>query len=190
MTMKNRNGESRLDLEHELPASEDNQAVAESGAPDNQAQGPTAIESEVAKLKAEKDVLFDRLARLQAEFDNFRKRQAKENQDFRDYALSSAIMNLLPVVDSFDHALQAPDGNEFRKGVELINRQFHDALSKLGVEPISAVGEPFDPNLHQAIQMVESEDVPENHVVNEFQRGYKLKDRLLRPAMVVVSKGR
>jgi molecular chaperone GrpE len=184
MTMTDRNGESRLDLEHELPASDETQ-VGEAGAPENQARG---IESEYAKLKGERDALYDRLARLQAEFDNFRKRQTKENQDFRDYALSNAILALLPIVDSFDRALQAPDGPEFRKGVELINRQFHDALSKLGVEPISAAGRPFDPNLHQAIQTVENADVPENHVVDEFQRGYKLKDRLLRPAMVTVSK--
>jgi molecular chaperone GrpE len=95
---------------------------------------------------------------------------------------------LLPIVDSFDRALQAPDGAEFRKGVELINRQFHDALTKLGVEPIESAGKPFDPNQHQAVQMVESDDVPENHVVAELQRGYKLKDRLLRPAMVTVAK--
>jgi molecular chaperone GrpE len=177
MTMTERNGDSRLDLEHELPAGEETQQSA--------APPPDA---EFEKLKAERDALYERLARLQAEFDNFRKRQAKENQDFRDYALSNSILGLLPIVDSFDRALQAPDGAEFRKGVELINRQFHDALSKLGVEPIDSAGKPFDPNLHQALQMVESSEVPENHVVAELQRGYKLKDRLLRPAMVTVAK--
>ena len=177
MTMTERNGDSRLDLEHELPAAEDSQESAGSQA-----------DTELEKLKAERDGLYDRLARLQAEFDNFRKRQQKENQDFRDYALNNALLGLLPIVDSFDRALQAPDGTEFRKGVELINRQFHDALTKLGVEPIESAGKPFDPNLHQAVQMVESDDVPENHVVAELQRGYKLKDRLLRPAMVTVAK--
>jgi len=177
MTMTERNGDSRLDLEHELPAAED---TAETATPQTDA--------EVEKLKVERDALYDRLARLQAEFDNFRKRQTKENQDFRDYALNNAILGLLPIVDSFDRALQAPDGAEFRKGVELINRQFHDALTKLGVEPIESAGKPFDPNLHQAVQMVESDDVPDNHVVAELQRGYKLKDRLLRPAMVTVAK--
>ncbi|HET9695313.1 MAG TPA: nucleotide exchange factor GrpE [Terriglobales bacterium] len=183
MTM-DRNGESRLDLEHELPASED--AGSENGAPDIQA---AQAESEVAKLTQERNALYDRLARLQAEFDNFRKRQSKENQDFRDYALTNAIQALLPILDSLDRALQTqPEGQEFRKGVELIDRQFHDALSKLGVEPLEAKGQPFDPNFHQAIQMVESADVPENHVVDELQRGYKIKDRLLRPAMVTVAK--
>jgi molecular chaperone GrpE len=178
MTMTDRNADSRLDLDHELPAAEE---ITESE-PQPQA------EAEIEKLKAERDLLFDRLARLQAEFDNFRKRQAKENQDFRDYALNNAILGLLPIVDSFDRALQAPDGTEFRKGVELINRQFHDALTKLGVEPIESTGKPFDPNLHQAVQMVESDDVPDDHVVAELQRGYRLKDRLLRPAMVTVAK--
>jgi molecular chaperone GrpE len=181
MAMTDRNGESRLDLEHELPAADE----TDSATPELQSQA----ESELEKLKTERNVLFDRLARLQAEFDNFRKRQTKENQDFRDYALNNAILGLLPIVDSFDRALQAPDSAEFRKGVELINRQFHDALTKLGVEPIQAAGAPFDPNLHQAVQTVESTDVPADHVVDELQRGYKLKDRLLRPAMVTVSKG-
>ncbi len=176
MTMTERNGDSRLDLEHELPAADETQ----------EAQPQT--DTEIEKLKAERDTLYDRLARLQAEFDNFRKRQQKENQDFRDYALNNAILGLLPIVDSFDRALLAPDGSEFRKGVELINRQFHDALTKLGVEPIESQGKPFDPNIHQAIQMVESDEVSENHVVAELQRGYKLKDRLLRPAMVTVAK--
>lgn len=183
MTANQRNGDSRLDLEHELPASEDTSP----NAPEIQAApGP---ESEFAKLKAERDMLFDRLARLQAEFDNARKRQQKEQQDFRDYSLANAIQSLLPILDSLDRALQTqPEGEEFRKGVELIDRQFHDALSKLGVEPLEAKGQPFDPNLHQAVQMVESNAVPENHVVDELQRGYKIKERLLRPAMVTVAK--
>src|SRR5512142_3056011 len=111
MTM-DRNGESRLDLEHELPASED--AGSEVGTPEIQA---AQADSEVAKLTQERNALYDRLARLQAEFDNFRKRQSKENQDFRDYALTNAIQALLPILDSLDRALQTqPEGQEFRKG--------------------------------------------------------------------------
>jgi molecular chaperone GrpE len=186
MTMLDRNTESRLDLDHELPASDEarvEEAVAAPGQPQPQA------ESELSKLKSERDALYERLVRLQAEFDNYRKRQAKEQQDFRDYALTKAIQTLLPILDSLDRALQTqPEGAEFRKGVELIDRQFHDALGKLGVEPIDAKGQAFDPNQHQAVQMVEKEDVPENHVADELQRGYKLKDRLLRPSMVTVSK--
>ena len=167
-----------LDLDHELPSGESETASAETQA---------ARDNELAQLKTERDTLYDRLARLQAEFDNFRKRQVREQQDFRDFALADAVKTLLPIVDSFDRALQAPEGPEFRKGVELINRQFHDALTKLGVEPLDAAGQPFDPNYHQAVQMVETEDAEHNHVVDELQRGYKLKDRLLRPAMVRVA---
>ena len=186
MAGKNGKADPTLDLEHELPASDE--VDPQAGTTENQS-APVGVGEEVTKLRSERDALYDRLARLQAEFDNFRKRQAKENQEFRDYALTSVIRDLLPILDSLDRALQTqPEGEEFRKGVELIDRQFHDALSKLGVEPIEAKGQAFDPNLHQAIQMVESPDVDENHVVDELQRGYKIKDRLLRPAMVTVSK--
>jgi len=173
-----------LDLEHELPPSDGSEDTRSAGEGQPQA-GP----DELSKLKSERDALYDRLARLQAEFDNVRKRQAKENADFRDYALTNAIRELLPILDSLDRALQTqPEGEEFRKGVQLIDRQFHDALAKLGVQPIEAKGQPFDPNLHQAIQLVQSDDVEQNHVVDELQRGYRIKDRLLRPAMVTVSK--
>ena len=183
MAGTNGKADQALDLEHELPASDDRD---ESTSAEAQQQAPA---DELSKLKSERDALYDRLARLQAEFDNFRKRQAKENQDFRDYALTNAIRELLPILDSLDRALQTePDAAEFHKGIELIDKQFHDALAKLGVEPIESKGKEFDPNLHQAIQLVESGDVADNHVVDELQRGYRIKDRLLRPAMVTVSK--
>jgi molecular chaperone GrpE len=170
-----------LDLERELPPAEDSAAEA----------GSTAAvqQEELERLRQERDTLLDRLARLQAEFDNYRKRNAREQQDFRDYALVEAIKSLLPVVDSFDRALATPERNseEFHQGIELINRQLHDALAKLGVQPIEARGAPFDPNLHQAVQMVETEEAEDHHVLDELQRGYKLKDRLLRPAMVRVA---
>ena len=172
-------GEPRaLDLEHELPAADENEPETTG----------TATE-ELERLRQERDALLDRLARLQAEFDNFRKRNAREQQEFRDYALADAIQSLLPIVDSFDRALQsaARDSDEFHAGIELINRQFHDALAKLGVQPVAARGEPFDPNRHPAVQMVETDEVEPNHVLDELQRGYKLKNRLLRPAMVRVA---
>ncbi len=171
-----------LDLEHELPA----ESV------DEQQGGAVDVEqlkAEMEKLRTERDSYLERLARLQAEFENFRKRTAREQQDFRDYAVADAVKSLLPIMDSLDRALAAPsDGGEFRAGIELISRQFHDALAKLGVEPLKAVGEPFDPQYHQAVQMVETTDAEDNHVFDELQRGYKLKDRLLRPAMVRVAR--
>jgi molecular chaperone GrpE len=140
-------------------------------------------------LKAERDSAIDRLARMQADFDNARKRAAKEQQDFRDFALADTIKSLLPVVDSFDRALQAKsDAADFRTGVELIHKQLQDVLAKLGVQPIAAKGEQFDPRIHEAIEMVETSDAADHEVLDEWQRGYRYKDRLLRPAMVRVAK--
>jgi molecular chaperone GrpE len=141
------------------------------------------------KLKAERDELRDRLARAQAEFDNARKRTNKEQQEYREYAVADAIKSLLPAMDSLERALQVKsDAAELRSGVELIYKQLLGALSKLAVNPIVAKGEPFDPRLHDAIEMVETDEVPDHQVIEELQRGYKFKDRLLRPAMVKVAK--
>jgi molecular chaperone GrpE len=138
----------------------------------------------------ERDTLIDRLARLQAEFENARKRTAREQQDFREYAVADAVKALLPTLDSFERALQtsAADKSEFRGGVELIYKQLQDALQKLGLRAISAKGEPFDPHLHEAIEMVETTDADDHQILEELQRGYKLKDRLLRPSMVKVAR--
>jgi molecular chaperone GrpE len=172
--------DQRLDIEHELPAGED------TGAP---VQPASDRDSEVEKLRAERDSLVDRLARMQAEFDNARKRATKEQQDFRDYALVDTIKTIIPVLDSFDRALQtSPEKSEFHAGMELIHKQLVDALAKLGVRPISAKGEQFDPRYHEAIEMVDTEDADDHQVLEELQRGYKLKDRLLRPAMVKVAR--
>ena len=103
--------------------------------------------------------------------------------------LADAVKALLPTLDSFERALQtsAGDKSEFRGGVELIYKQLQDALVKLGLRPIPAKGEPFDPHLHQAIEMVDTREAKDHHVLDELQRGYKLKDRLLRPSMVRVA---
>ncbi len=189
---KRGNGEGNpLDLEHELPQGDT--GVSEAGAPEADTSQVNAsasqLESEIERLKAENAGYLDRIARLQAEFDNFRKRSAREQQEFRDYALADALKQVLPILDSLDRALKTENASaeDFRAGIELIDRQFHDMLSKLGVEPIAAAGEEFDPNLHQAVQMVDTEEVPDNHVLDELQRGYRIKDRLLRPAMVRVA---
>lgn len=189
------NGDAgRLDLDHELPRSDD-ESVSEVGAPEPSQPARSSAsqeENEIEKLKTENAGYLDRLARLQAEFDNFRKRSVREQQDFRDYALADALKQVLPLLDSLDRALKTENASteDFRAGVELIDRQFHDVLTKLGVEPIVAAGQPFDPNLHQAVQMVDTDSVPDNHVVDELQRGYRIKDRLLRPAMVRVAQNR
>ncbi len=178
-----------LDLEHELPPADGDERPSEavpSAVVSEEASGPAA---ELQKLKAERDLLLDRLARAQAEFENARRRATKEQQDFRDYASADAIKPLLPVIDSFERALQVKsEPGDFRNGVELIYKQLQDALAKLGVRAIPAKGEPFDPHVHEAIEMVETSDAADHEVLEELQRGYKFKDRLLRPAIVKVAK--
>lgn len=174
---------NNLDMEPELPAGDgDETAVAEASAETN------APESELQKLIAERDSLLDRLQRTQAEFQNARRRAIKEQQDFRDYALADAIKSFLPAMDSLERALQVQSSSEdLRSGVELIQKQLLDALAKLSVNPIEAKGEVFNPQVHEAIEMVQTDQVPDHQVVEELQRGYKFKDRLLRPAMVKVA---
>lgn len=175
-----------LDVERELPpadGSEDSpQAAARVSA--------SGESSELQKLKAERDTVLDRLARMQADFENARKRATRDQQEFREYALADALKTLLPVLDSFDRALQTHPGekSELRSGVELIYKQLHDALGKLGLRTIPAKGEPFDPRWHEAIEMVDTTEAEDHQVIDELQHGYKMKDRLLRPAMVRVAR--
>jgi molecular chaperone GrpE len=174
---------AQFDVDHELPAGEGNEQETAT------AVEVPAQESELQKVKAERDALVDRLARMQAEFDNARKRASKEQQDYRDYALADAMKSLLPVIDSFERALQVKsEAGDLRSGVELIYKQLQSALAKLSVNPIVAKGEPFDPRYHEAIEMVDTTAVPDHQVIEELQRGYKFKDRLLRPAMVKVAR--
>lgn len=178
--------QERQNVEQELPPADPGDGFEEKGT----AVAEPQPADEIQKLRAERDNLFDRLARLQAEFDNSRKRASKENAEFRDYAVADAARTLLPVLDNFTLALKNAQANpdEFRKGVELIYKQLQDALQKMGVQRIAAAGQPFDPRLHEAIEVVESNQVPDHHVLEELQPGYKIKDRLLRPAMVRVAK--
>jgi len=195
MPFKKHNGgsEAGLELDHELPPAgpDDESASRAPGEGGKTAQLSVAeMEAELEKARVERAAYLDRAARLQAEFDNFRKRNAQQQQEYREYALAEALTTLLPILDSLDRALKtnAVSVEDFRSGIELIDKQFHDALAKVGVAPIPAEGELFDPNLHQAVQMVETSDTEDNHVIDELQRGYKLKDRLLRPAMVRVAR--
>jgi molecular chaperone GrpE len=181
------NGEAHAELPE---GSEDSDTPTEAG---NVTAFPAAAAQEDAlkKLQADRDALFDRVARQQAEFDNYRKRVAREQSDFRDFAVADAAKSFIQILDSLDLALKAPskgDDADLRKGVELIRKQMEDVLTKMGARPIPAAGEPFDPHLHEAIEMVDTSDVKDNHIIDELQRGYKLKDRLLRPAMVRVAR--
>jgi len=145
-------------------------------------------QEEYDRLKAERDLLFDRLARLQAEFDNARKRESKERAEFRDYAVGNAVEQFLPVLDNFQLALKAKGSPEqLRTGVELIVKQMEEALRGLNVQPVEAVGAAFDPRVHEALEMVERKDLPDHQVFEEVRRGYKIRERLLRPALVRVA---
>lgn len=143
---------------------------------------------EYERLKSERDALVDRLARLQAEFENARKRETRERNEFRDFAVSGAVEQFLPVLDNFQLALKSTGSAEqLRTGVELIVKQMEEALRSLNVQPVETVGTTFDPRIHEALEMVEKSDVPDQQVFDEVRRGYRIKERLLRPALVRVA---
>lgn len=155
-------------------------------------QGSPAVDDsaqvEIEQLRADNDQLKDRLARLQAEFDNARKREVKERQDSRDYAVQGAVEPFLSVMDNFQLALKA-DGSaeQLRSGVELILKQMEDALRGLNVQAVEAVGAQFDPRIHEALGSIETVEHPDHQVLEEIRRGYKLRDKLLRPALVRIA---
>ena len=151
--------------------------------------------AETAQLRVERDQLkldtqnlTDRLARLQAEFDNARKREAKERADAREYTIGSTVEPFLGVMDNFQLALKAQGSLEqLRGGVELILKQMEDALKGLNVTAVETIGTQFDPRVHEALGSVETAEFPDHQVVEEIRRGYKVRDRLLRPAMVRIA---
>jgi molecular chaperone GrpE len=147
--------------------------------------GEAQLQSEVDRLKAERDQLVDRLARLQAEFENARKREQRERTDFRDFAVSGAVEQFLPVLDNFQLALGSTGSVEqLRAGIELIVKQMEDVLRSLNVQPVESVGVKFDPRVHEALESVDRNDLPDHEVLEEVRRGYRIRDRLLRPALV------
>jgi len=145
------------------------------------------LQAEYEQLKKEKDALIDRLARLQAEFENARKRAEKEKADFRDFATASVVEKFLPVLDNFELALKSTGSLEqLKTGVELVVKQMEEILRSMQVQPVATVGEEFDPRHHEAMGSVEREDLPDQHVAEEVRRGYRLREKLLRPALVRV----
>jgi len=155
---------------------------------ESHAAGVDASVEEIAQLKAEKDQLVDRLARLQAEFDNARKREVKERADAREYTVGSTVEPFLSVMDNFQLALKANGtAEQLRSGVELILKQMEDALKSLQVTPVESVGAQFDPRIHEALGSIETSEFPDHQVLEEIRRGYKIRERLLRPAMVRIA---
>jgi molecular chaperone GrpE len=147
-----------------------------------------AITADRDRLAAELAELQDRSLRAQAEFQNSRRRSDREKVEFVEYASMEAVRTVLPVLDDFERALKSDGADpKYVKGMELIHQRLFDALKKLGLEPIVSQGQPFDPNLHHAVEMVETEEAPDHTVLEEFQRGYNFKGRLLRAAMVKVA---
>ncbi|HEX6165009.1 MAG TPA: nucleotide exchange factor GrpE [Vicinamibacterales bacterium] len=156
-------------------------------APAAEAEAP----QDTSALQKERDDLYDRLLRKTAEFDNFRKRVERDRKDMIDYASAEVLSDLLAIVDDFDRALAAeapPEAQGYKTGLELIQRQLAELLKKRGVSTIEAMGADFDPHVHQAVAYEEVPGAREGEVVGVMAKGYKLGDRLLRPALVKVAK--
>ena len=154
--------------DEELPGAVEGEAM-EAGAGD----APIVSEADYQQVKRERDQLFDRIARLQAEFENARRREAKERMEFRDYALGQAAEGLLPVLDNFDLAIKSNGSPEqFRAGVDLIAKQLDEAVRGLGLTHVETVGAQFDPHVHEALGQVETAEFPDGAVMQEIRRGY------------------
>lgn len=178
--------ESKMDPVSE--ADEMQAAEAEAGVPAAELEVATVTQAEYDQVKQERDQLMDRMARMQADFDNARKRDAKERGEFRDFAIGNVVEQILPVLDNFQLAMKANGSPEqFRSGVELILRQMEETIKQLGVQTVVTVGVPFDPHMHEALGSVETVEYPDHHVIEEVRAGYRIKDKLLRPALVRIA---
>ncbi|SEP90495.1 nucleotide exchange factor GrpE [Piscibacillus halophilus] len=149
------------------------------------------LQKQIKQLETEKEELKNKFLRTQADFDNFRRRTQKERENDLKYKSQELVTEILPVLDNFERALQTEVNDEgsqsFVEGMKMVYNQLHQALGKAGVEEIQAEKEEFDPNLHQAVMQVQEEGYESNQVVEVLQKGYKLKDRVIRPAMVKVN---
>jgi len=153
------------------------------------------LEGQLAAVAAERDRLAaakadaeDRFLRLRAEFDNSRRRAERERSDFLQFAAADLVQQVLPVLDDFERALKHETADrEYAKGIELIFQRLSETLQKMGLEPMETAGQKFDPNLHQAVQRVETDEAEDQTILEEFQKGYNFRGKLLRPAMVKVA---
>jgi molecular chaperone GrpE len=168
-------------------------AVTESAAPAEAAPAEPTTEERYASALGEVAKLRDQLLRTAADFDNFRKRTRREVDDAQKRGRETAVKELLPVFDNFEraitHAESTSEAKSVAEGLRIVLKQFLDTLDKMGIQRINAVGQPFDPSLHEAIQHMESADHPAGVVLYDVQPGYRMGDHLVRAAMVVVSKG-
>lgn len=147
-----------------------------------------ALAAERDQLAAEKAELKDRLLRALADFDNFRRRADRDRSEYIQFAAMDMVRDVVPILDDFRRAMKVETADkEYAKGIDLIFQRLFETLKKAGLEPIEATGKPFDPNLHQAVDRAESEELPDQTVLEEYQSGYNFKGKLLRPAMVKVA---
>ncbi len=172
-------------------ASRDDPAVPNAGEPAVDGAGTADQETGPdTDLRRQRDEYYERLLRATAEFDNYRKRTDRERRDWADQAATDLLTDILPVVDDLERALAAEtqDGEAYRRGVEIIHKQLLEIMARRGVTPIAAIGADFDPNVHQAVTHESSDVHRDGEVIEQFRRGYLLRDRLLRASMVKVAK--
>ncbi|MDT7041095.1 nucleotide exchange factor GrpE [Candidatus Nitronereus thalassa] len=183
--------ESHLTGENQSTIVDENSAEETTDASTNE-EVPTVLQSELTAKMTEIQELNDKYLRLAAEFENYKRRAQRDQSETVRFANEKLLKDLLPTIDNLERALQCSqeksDTEGLREGVELTYKQFLDTLEKVGVKQVTSAGEPFDPAKHQAVGQVESSTVAENFVVDEYQKGYFLQDRILRPAMVTVAK--
>ena len=190
--------DNEKDLEEVIDETENNdvedtpcEKTADDNDDNNNTENKTENEAEPTveeKLQKELDEQKDKYMRLAAEYDNFRKRSAKERLDISNTTIGNTISEILPVFDNFERALNAETSDEkYKSGVEMIFNQFYDVLKKLGVEIIDPLGETFDPNIANAVNQIEDDKLGENEVAQVFQKGYKIGDKIIRYAMVIVA---
>ena len=162
----------------------------------NKVEDPVGdLEAQLKAKEQEAKENYDRLLRVSAEFENYKKRASREMEDFRKYSNQSLIKEMLSVVDNLELAMSSTNGHEdidqgLLQGLEMTHREILKVFEKFDVKPISAKGQSFDPTYHEAVMQEETDEVPANTVVNELQKGYLSHDRLLRPSMVVVAKSK
>jgi molecular chaperone GrpE len=185
----------QVTMDEQQEVSEEQEAVSENNETSSpEGEQPAEASSEdnaLAELQRQAEDNHSRYLRAQADFDNFRRRTLKEKEELAQYASLKVISQLLPVLDNFERALQTggegAESGSFAKGVDMIYRQLNQVLEAEGLKQMEVIGQQFDPELHQAIMQVASEDQDEGTVVEVIQPGYKLKDKVIRPAMVKVS---
>lgn len=189
---ENNQGEENTTMTDETNNVENEQIVEEQEVQEeNKVEEVSSNNEEIEKLKAENENLNNQYIRLAADFENYRKRQAQEREALLKYGAQECMKKLIEVVDNFDRAMQSVEKIEnveqMKETFFVLNKQLIENLTKLGLEQIKCVGEKFDPNLHEAVMQTQTDEYPEETIIKELQKGYKMGDKVLRPSMVDVA---